>query len=96
MPSNLAESAIIHADATLAPDVVVGPYAVIGAHVTIGAGTVIGPHVRIDGPTTIGERDINPACALNDMTVGQDESIRRKNEAGPTAMHVTRSLACSR
>jgi len=57
MSSNLAESAIIHADATLAPDVVVGPYAVIGAHVTIGAGTVIGPHVRIDGPTTIGERN---------------------------------------
>jgi UDP-N-acetylglucosamine acyltransferase len=57
MSSNLAESAIIHADATLAPDVVVGPYAVIGAHVTIGAGSVIGPHVRIDGPTTIGERN---------------------------------------
>lgn len=57
MSSNLAESAIIHADATLASDVVVGPYTVIGAHVTIGAGTVIGPHVRIDGPTTIGERN---------------------------------------
>ena len=57
MSSNLAESAVIHADATLASDVVVGPYAVIGAHVTIGAGTVIGPHVRIDGPTTIGERN---------------------------------------
>ena len=57
MSSNLAESAVIHADANLAPDVVVGPYAVIGAHVTIGAGTVIGPHVRIDGPTTIGERN---------------------------------------
>jgi UDP-N-acetylglucosamine acyltransferase len=57
MSSNLAESAIIHADASLASDVIVGPYAVIGAHVTIGAGTVIGPHVRIDGPTTIGERN---------------------------------------
>ncbi len=57
MSANLAESAVIHADATLASDVVVGPYAVIGAHVTIGAGTVIGPHVRIDGPTTIGERN---------------------------------------
>ena len=57
MSSNLAESAVIHADAVLAPDVEVGPYAVIGAHVTIGAGTVIGPHVRIEGPTTIGERN---------------------------------------
>ncbi len=57
MSSNLAESAVIHADTSLASDVVVGPYAVIGAHVTIGAGTVIGPHVRIDGPTTIGERN---------------------------------------
>ena len=57
MSANLAESAIIHADTSLASDVVVGPYAVIGAHVTIGAGSVIGPHVRIDGPTTIGERN---------------------------------------
>jgi UDP-N-acetylglucosamine acyltransferase len=53
----IAESAVIHAEASLASDVEVGPYAVIGAHVTVGAGTVIGPHVRIDGPTTIGERN---------------------------------------
>src|SRR5687767_15662998 len=57
MPSDLAESAVIHPDALLASDVEVGPYAVIGAHVTIGAGTIIGPHVRIEGPTTIGERN---------------------------------------
>jgi UDP-N-acetylglucosamine acyltransferase len=55
--SSIAESAIIHSDASLAADVEVGPYAVIGAHVTIGAGCSIGPHVRIEGPTTIGERN---------------------------------------
>lgn len=55
--SSIAESAVIHPDATLAADVEVGPYAVIGGHVTIGAGSIIGPHMRIDGPTTIGERN---------------------------------------
>ncbi|HET8796709.1 MAG TPA: acyl-ACP--UDP-N-acetylglucosamine O-acyltransferase [Thermoanaerobaculia bacterium] len=53
----IAETAIVSADAVLAPDVVVGPYAVIGPQVTIGAGTTIGPHVRIEGPTQIGERN---------------------------------------
>lgn len=55
--SNIAATAVISSEASLAPDVEVGPYAVIGPHVTIGAGTVIGPHMRIEGPTTIGERN---------------------------------------
>ncbi|HEV7764933.1 MAG TPA: acyl-ACP--UDP-N-acetylglucosamine O-acyltransferase [Thermoanaerobaculia bacterium] len=57
MSSNVAETAIIHPDASIASDVSIGPYAVIGQHVTIGAGTIIGPHVRIEGPTTLGERN---------------------------------------
>jgi UDP-N-acetylglucosamine acyltransferase len=57
MSSTIAETAVIHPDASIAADVEIGPYAVIGAHVTIGAGSVIGPHVRIDGPATIGERN---------------------------------------
>jgi UDP-N-acetylglucosamine acyltransferase len=57
MSSTIAETAVIHPDASIAADVEIGAYAVIGAHVTIGAGSVIGPHVRIDGPATIGERN---------------------------------------
>jgi UDP-N-acetylglucosamine acyltransferase len=57
MSSTIAETAVIHPDASIAADVEIGPYAVIGAHVTIGAGSIIGPHVRIDGPATIGERN---------------------------------------
>ena len=57
MSSTIAETAVIHPDASIAADVEIGPYAVIGAHVTIGAGSFIGPHVRIDGPATIGERN---------------------------------------
>jgi UDP-N-acetylglucosamine acyltransferase len=55
--ATIAETAVIHPEATLAADVEVGPYAVIGARVSIGAGSVVGPHVRIEGPTTIGERN---------------------------------------
>jgi UDP-N-acetylglucosamine acyltransferase len=47
-------TALVAADARLAPDVEVGAYSVIGAGVTVGAGSWIGPHVVIDGPTTIG------------------------------------------
>jgi UDP-N-acetylglucosamine acyltransferase len=50
-------SAIIAADAEIAPDVEIGPLAVIGSGVKIAAGCWIGPHVVIDGPTTIGEQN---------------------------------------
>lgn len=47
-------TAIVAADAQLAPDVEVGAYTVIGAGVSIAPGCWIGPHVVIDGPTSIG------------------------------------------
>ena len=50
-------TALIAADASLAPDVEVGAYSVIGAGVTIGAGTWIGPHVVIEGPSAIGREN---------------------------------------
>jgi len=50
-------SAVISANAELAPGVKVGPYSVIGDHVTIGRDTVIGPHVVVEGHTEIGERN---------------------------------------
>lgn len=47
-------TALIAADAQLAPDVEVGAYTVIASGVVIAEGCWIGPHVVIDGPTTIG------------------------------------------
>src|SRR5437868_6738915 len=47
-------TALIAADAVIAPGVEIGAYTVIGAGVTIAAQCWIGPHVVIDGPTAIG------------------------------------------
>ena len=47
-------TAVVHAGAKLAPNVVVGPYSVIGEHVEIGEGTRIASHVVIEGRTRIG------------------------------------------
>jgi UDP-N-acetylglucosamine acyltransferase len=55
MTGSIHPTAVIAADADLAPDVTVGAYAVIGPGVSIGRGTWIGPHVVIEGPTRIGE-----------------------------------------
>ena len=55
--SNIHETAIVSADATLHETVTVGPYSIIEANVEIGAGTEIGPHCVIKGPTVIGERN---------------------------------------
>jgi UDP-N-acetylglucosamine acyltransferase len=55
--AEIDSTAIVSANALLAPDVVVGAYAVIGPNVTIGSGCVVGPFTRIEGPTAIGERN---------------------------------------
>ena len=55
--AEIDSTAIVSANALLAPDVVVGAYAVIGANVTIGSGSVVGAFSRIEGPTAIGERN---------------------------------------
>jgi UDP-N-acetylglucosamine acyltransferase len=47
-------TAVIAADAKIAPDVEVGAYAVIGSQVEIGAGCTIGPHAVVHGPTRMG------------------------------------------
>lgn len=49
-------TAIVDADARLAPDVQVGPYSLVGPHVEIGPGTRIGSHTVITGHTRIGSR----------------------------------------
>jgi UDP-N-acetylglucosamine acyltransferase len=55
--AEIDSTAIVSANALLAPDVVVGAYAVIGANVTIGSGCLVGAFTRIEGPTAIGERN---------------------------------------
>jgi UDP-N-acetylglucosamine acyltransferase len=55
--TNIHETAIVSADASLHESVTVGPYAVIEGHVEIGADTEIRSHCVIKGHTTIGERN---------------------------------------
>jgi UDP-N-acetylglucosamine acyltransferase len=55
--AEIDSTAIVSANALLAPDVVVGAYAVIGPNVTIGSGCIVGAFMRIEGPTAIGERN---------------------------------------
>lgn len=55
--AEIDSTAIVSANALLAPDVVVGAYAVIGPNVTIGSGCIVGPFTRVEGPAAIGERN---------------------------------------
>jgi UDP-N-acetylglucosamine acyltransferase len=50
-------TAIVAADARVAPGVEIGAYSVIGAEVTIGEGTVVGPHAVIAARTSIGRNN---------------------------------------
>lgn len=49
------ETAIVHPNAKLGRNVVIGPYAIIGENVELGDNCVVGPHVTIEGWTTIGQ-----------------------------------------
>lgn len=61
-------AAIVHPEADLADDVVVGPGAVIEAPVTIGAGTRIGPHAVIHPFVRVGAGNrISAHAVLGDL-----------------------------
>lgn len=63
--TNIHSSAIIHSDAKLGKNVVVGPGAVIGADVVIGDGTQIGANAILGGWTTIGKNcQIYPGASI--------------------------------
>ncbi len=49
-------TAVIHPNAKLADDVVIGPFSVVGEHVEIGPGTRLVSHVSVEGWTQIGAR----------------------------------------
>ena len=55
--SGTHSTAIVAADARIAPGVEIGAYAVIGAEVSIGEGTIVGPHVVIAARTSIGRNN---------------------------------------
>jgi UDP-N-acetylglucosamine acyltransferase len=58
-------SAVIHKDAQLADDVIVGPNCVIHSGVTIGSGTVLEANVVINKDVKIGQKNqIFPNCVL--------------------------------
>ena len=57
MAGSVHPTAIVSADAHLAPGVEIGPYSLIGADVSIGEGTVVGPHVVIARRTAIGRNN---------------------------------------
>lgn len=48
------ETAIVHPDARLDADVVIGPYCIVGEAVSLGPGCVLHSHVRLDGPLVCG------------------------------------------
>lgn len=55
--TNIHETAVVSADASLHESVTVGPYAVIEGRVEIGADTEIRSHCVVKGHTIIGERN---------------------------------------
>ncbi|WFB34812.1 acyl-ACP--UDP-N-acetylglucosamine O-acyltransferase [Kiritimatiellota bacterium B12222] len=60
---------VIHPDANIADDVVIGPFCTVGPEVTLGQGTVLKSHVNIDGFTTIGAQcTIWPFCSIGTQT----------------------------
>src|SRR5256885_5610394 len=50
-------TAIVSAEATLAPDVTIGPFSVIGPEVDLGPQTTVASHVVITGRTRLGRRN---------------------------------------
>jgi len=73
------ETAIVHPNAKLGRNVVVGPYAIIGENVEIGDNCVIGPHVVIEGWTTIGQgnrffRGCSIGCEPQDLKFRGEKS----------------------
>jgi len=70
-------TAIVSAEAELAPDVVIGPYAVIEGAVKIGPGCIIKPYVHLIGPMTLGcNNQIYTGCIIGEAP----QHLRYNNE----------------
>ena len=58
-------TAIVHPDAKLATNCIIGPYCIIGEHVELGDGCKLHPHVVIDGHTKLGvANEVFPFASL--------------------------------
>ena len=61
-------SAVIHKDARLADDVIIGPNCVIHSGVSIGAGTILDANVVINKNVSVGQKNhFFPNCVLGSM-----------------------------
>jgi len=54
MTNNIHPTAIVHKNAELGSDVLIGPYCTVGEHVRLGDGVVLRSHVVVEGRTTLG------------------------------------------
>src|SRR5688572_4441880 len=87
-------TALVSADARLAPDVRVGPFAVIDGPVDLGPGCVVRPHAQLTGRVVAGRgNDFGPGCAIGDRPQhlgykGEDTAVRI-GECNTFREHVT-------
>ncbi len=79
----IAQTAIIHPNARLEPDIDIGHYTIIGDGVEVGSGTSIGSHVVIDGPTVIGSGN---SISHHAVLGGPPQDLKYKNE--PTRLEI--------
>jgi UDP-N-acetylglucosamine acyltransferase len=64
-PASIDPRAVVHPQARLGDDVVVGPFCVVGPEVVIGDRTRLASHVVVDGRVTLGpDNDIAPFASL--------------------------------
>lgn len=96
---NIHSTAVVHPEAHIDDDVVIGPYSVIGPNVTIGAGTWIGAHAVIEGNTTIGRGNrIFHGAALGgvpqDLKFRGETTFLRIGNHNTIREYATLNLAC--
>jgi len=65
MPPLIHPTAVVSADARLAPDVTVGPLAVIDGPVVLGPGCTVAAQARLIGPLTVGPNNLfDTGCVI--------------------------------
>jgi len=65
MPPLIHPTAVVSADARLAPDVTVGPLAVIDGPVELGPGCTVAAQARLTGPLTVGPNNLfDTGCVI--------------------------------
>ncbi|MDB6086709.1 MAG: glucosamine N-acyltransferase [Gammaproteobacteria bacterium] len=77
-------TAVVHADATIGENVLLGPYCVIGAGAIIGDGCLIGAHAVVENHARIGARTVlHPQVFIGfDCEIGEDCEIHPHSTIG--------------